>query len=230
MNYHISIPTRVPENLSLCLDAIYKHEKVTPDDITAIIDNEDGNKFKDDRCKYVISERHRDNAYVHYEGQRQGGDKDIIVCDDDVFLQTPGGFTIISEEARKDHRWGCLLPSFKGIRCTTDMIHQDTGGVREVNLLAFHCVYMRREIADGPGCIDSIFRGFGMQDCDQFVSLRLAGLKIGVCDHVLCLHGTEVSGGRVNPGWEIEHVHNHAAFEKKWGFSANEIQSRVTRP
>ena len=151
MNFHIAIPSCVPENLSTCLDAIYMNENVTPDDITVVVDECDAGHFTDDRCRYVINNRPRDGAYAHFVAQRQGGVKDIVVCDDDVRLVTKNGFSILAEKS-SDHQWGVLLPSFHGDRISAPMGHLGCSEVRSVVCIGFHCTYMRRgqlELADG---------------------------------------------------------------------------------
>ena len=89
----------------------------------------------------------------------------------------------------------------------------------EVDVLAFFCVALRREVLDRIGPLDERFGAGMFEDDDYAQRLRAAGLRLVVAEDLLVHHHGEATIGALVPTGEHARLfaNNRAAFEDKWG-------------
>lgn len=144
------------------------------------------------------------------------GSDDVILCNDDAILKTPGGFSLL-QNAAEQH------PVFGIIGATTDVTGQPEQqprgiGLREVPHFAFVCVLIPRRTIDLLGGLDERYcLDYGCDDRDYCEAVTRAGLKVGVHDGCFVDHGSLTSTYRGDPYTPKSFARNYALLLEKWG-------------
>ena len=248
----IIIPSRTITNLRPCVAAIRKHEHnsriiVVDDGLPTVMDL-DFIKPIDVRPVEVIEGRKPFVFSVNCNlGIRHVGDDDVILCNDDCLLETPGGFSLLQQAARENPHYG-IIGAVTNL--TGQPLQQPRGiGLREVEHIAFVCVLIpertRQHIGrfdgiqegdatvthDGinvkirpcftGGFLDERYTGYGSDDLDYCMQVRHAGLRVGVHDGCYVDHGSLHSSYRGAPTAAGDIWPNHRLLRAKWGMEPN---------
>ncbi len=165
-------------------------------------------------------------------GIRAAGRADVILMNDDAQLLTAGGFDAMSIAANSEvgKQYGILTAKILGMAAAPE---QCAGGARpdggaksdgrfwtvRHHMVAFICVYIRREVLDLLGWLDERFTGYGYEDDDFCRRVREAGLEIGVFEIALVEHeripSTFRGAGRAAASDML--AENRRIFQQKWG-------------
>lgn len=139
--------------------------------------------------------------YISREGQLLRSQKlnDVVLCNDDAILETPGGFTAMQQFCRENPKYGLLSARVKG-HAHPIHAHKVEGltGILEAPIdIPFVCVYIPRKVLDKVGPLDERFTGsidgemvYAGEDTDYCMRIRHAGYKLGVFNGCVVDHGT----------------------------------------
>jgi hypothetical protein len=225
----VVIPTKTLSNVAACIkaarDAGESSRVIVIDDFDSAVKR---GKFFD---KFVYANRSASDALYLVPGLRpfifsrncnigirasDEGD-DLILCNDDALLQTPGGFTAMQRVAREN-------PAFGIISATTNLAgnpdQQPQGiGLRDAGSksVAFVCVLIPRRTLDTVGLLDERFTAYGWEDNDYCRRVRDAGLKVGIFDGCYVDHGSLTSTFRGAPGAAGNISAGAEIYRAKWG-------------
>jgi glycosyltransferase involved in cell wall biosynthesis len=148
-------------------------------------------------------------------GIRAAGNDDVVLLNDDALLETPGGFSLLAHES-------AAHPEFGVIGATTNVTGypaqwRKSTGLRQVEKLAFVCVYIPRRTLAAVGLLDERFTSYGGDDIDYCRRVRAAGLKVGVHDGCFVDHGSLRSTFRGDPFAPGDIVESNRVYQEKWG-------------
>jgi GT2 family glycosyltransferase len=73
------------------------------------------------------------------------------------------------------------------------------------------------------GLLDERFVGYGFDDDDYSLRVRLAGLLVGIHDGCYCDHGSLKSSYRGEPKTAANLVENGRIFRQKWGAGNHDL-------
>ncbi len=155
-------------------------------------------------------------------GIRAAGSDDVILCNDDALLQSPGGFSLLQSEHER-------RKEFAIIGATTNVTGQplqmprnkdrQPHGLRLVPHIAFVCVFIPRSTLDREdiGYLDERYV-CGFEDRDYCEAVNRAGLLVGVHDGCYVDHGSLVSTVR-GPGGPGYDKRGAQTLAEKWGYA-----------
>ncbi len=220
----VIVPSKNATNLAACVTAIWQHEPKVR--IITIDDGIDWHEYIGINPQQVRAVM--DNAIPAPKpfqfsrnvniGIRAAGTDDVVICNDDALLKSPGGFELLQWAHQR-------RPEFAIIGATTHVTGQPlqfpkTGpnaGLRLVPHIAFVCVYIARCTIDDPamGYLDEDFV-CGYEDRSYCEAVNRAGYLVGVHDGCYVDHGSLVSTvrGPGGPGYDSKGAETFAA---KWG-------------
>lgn len=219
-SYTVIIPSKTSRNLSACLAHIYRNE---PDaDVIVMDDGLDfqcpGPRYLDGLKPFVFA----NNCNIGIQ-QCTG---DIVLLNDDALLTTPRGFSLLSEVSETNTEYGIIGPS---TNVTGQLLQRPSGnkGLRQIPVIPFICVYIRRAILNQCGLLDERYSvDYGVEDNDYCETVHRAGYKIGVYDPVFIDHGSLRSSFRGEPRRPLGFAGNAELFRQKWGLSLTEAAAR----
>lgn len=212
MNLSVVIPSRTLSNLVPCVAAVRKHE---PDVRLIVVD--DGLANRDiDGCTYLNGIREFIFARNCNLGINAAGKDDVVLLNDDALLESPGGFTLMQEEAAERPELG-VIGAVTNV--TGQPLQQPRGvGLRVVPHIAFICVLIPRRTIDAVGLLDEQYCiDYGVEDRDYCEAVTRAGLKVAVHDRCYVDHGSLRSSFRGDPLTPRSFQENWKLFLKKWG-------------
>lgn len=154
------------------------------------------------------------------QGINAAADEDIILMNDDAVLKTPAGFTLLQQCAEAHQDYGIIAPACNNVGNLNQNL-QRGGGLRdEPRTLCFTCVLIPRRTIDLVGLLDERYVHYGADDDDACLTVRRAGLKLGIFDGCFIDHHSLTSTYRApsptnsSPG---DYRPNLKLFIEKWG-------------
>lgn len=156
-------------------------------------------------------------------GIRAAGDDDVILCNDDILLETPGGFTRIAGYANSRGGEGMIVsPRVRGpafpvhARRPSDPVNTFTPVARG-HWLPFACVMIPRRILRVVGELDEQFSPGGYEDNDYCRRAQKANFFLGVANDVIVDHQTLPHTFRPEGKPDLYDLpENKQRFEEKW--------------
>jgi GT2 family glycosyltransferase len=240
MSYSIVILSKSRSNLAACLEALTKCEPlarvITVDDFEEPLTPYDSLSYPAGgiiNWQLVKGEKPFIFARNANIGIRAAGADDVILLNDDAILQTPGGFDLMEKAAHSAEgvRYGVISAFILGGAAAPDQI-ADRLKLAEFtpaalwrckhHMLAFICVYIRREVLEAVGELDERYIGYGYDDDDYCLRIRRLGLQLGVCG-CLVEHGSLPSTFRGRGVATVTLEQNYRIFCDKWGGSPAEM-------
>ena len=150
-------------------------------------------------------------------GMCAAGSDDVILCNDDALLRTPGGFVAMQAAAREHREFGI-------ISATTNLAGNPDQQPRGIGLrdaggraVAFVCVFIPSRTLDSVGFLDERFTAYGWEDNDYCRRVREAGLRIGIFDGCFVDHGSLKSTFRGDPRMPADIRAGAQIYRQKWG-------------
>lgn len=208
----IIIPSRNARNLEQCV-----RYGIRPAGETArIIVIDDGLDQWLDEVTYVNGAKPFCFARNMNIGIREAGDDDVVLLNDDAVLQTPGGFTLLQKAAEEHREYGLLAATTNNVG-NVNQLPQGKGLRPDPRMVCFVCVFIPRRTLDLVGGLDERFIGYGFDDDDYCLRVRLAGLKIGIHDGCFVDHRHLPSTFRGSALSAGDLAQNAAIFRAKWG-------------
>jgi GT2 family glycosyltransferase len=237
MSYSVVILSKTRSNLEACLRALATHEPlariIVVDDFAEPLKPGDlyplgqGIRWVNGLRPFVFAR----NANI---GIRAAGDYDVILLNDDAILMTPWGFELMEKAAHSAEgiKCGVISAAILGGAAAPDQIvdrqqvlHIDADELWKCkhHMLAFICVYIRREVLGQVGALDERYVGYGYDDDDYCLRIRREGLQLGVCG-CLVEHGSLPSTFRgLGSAGHATLDRNYQIFREKWGGSPAEM-------
>lgn len=221
MAWRVIIPSANANNLSRCVDAIYRAEPGVSADRIIVVDDGARRQTRDDGRRLCVTWVPGQKPFVFARnvniGIRAAGRDDVIVMNDDALLVTPGGFSLLAEVAHQHPDLGVVAA------CTNNAGNPNQFprgiGLRiEDRMVCFICVYIPRRTIDAIGLLDERYTGYGLDDDDYCLRVRLGGLKLAIHDGCFVDHKSLLSTyrGASNRGGDMRE--NMQKFVAKWGF------------
>jgi GT2 family glycosyltransferase len=218
--YAILIPSRNPRNLGACIAAIRDHDE--PGTIVVIDDGLDesppfGTLAVPGVHPFVWSR----NINI---GIRRTAPLDVVICGDDVTLESQGGFHKLSNAAyHAGAQHPCIVSAaIKGIAGNDNQLHRPaTESYRtEPEWLAFVCIYLPRLVIAKVGLLDERYVGYGCDDYDYSLRCRLSDIEMGISELCIVSHGelpSEYREGSKREQYDQLFSYNKKALKQKWG-------------
>lgn len=240
MSYTVVVLSARASNLIPCVQSILEHEPgLQPDRIVVVDDGarQDaepllrGVRWLDGGQPFVFAR----NANLGI----QAADGDVILMNDDARLETPGGFTKLVSEVRKQARPGICSAAIRGYVGNPRQVVREPdepGGTWQPEpriepvTLAFICVCIPRSVYDALGPLDERFGGYGFEDNDYCARALQAGRELMVWDGCVVEHGSLPPTYRSRPDWRTLSQQNEALYVEKWRALAVEQAARGERP
>ena len=222
----IIVPSKNPDNAIRCFSAIREHEPCT-----RIICVDDG-AGEQAMSVYSPSESmvwiKGESPFIFARNVNKGiaaaGGDDVIICNDDALLMTPGGFTDMAIAAEKNPEYGVISASISGFVGNRNQVHTGIGGLRdEPRMVCFIAALIRRNVIEQVGLLDEDFVGYGFDDDSYCLRARRAGYKIGVFDGCVVQHGTLPSTFRSRPDALALFQQNDKVFRAKHGAGNHQL-------
>lgn len=212
MSFAVVIPSRDVGNLVRCIAAIRQHEPGCR--IIAVDDGLPLDCLEGLGLEIVPGVKPFVFARNCNLGIGAAGQDDAILLNDDALLQTPGGFSLLADQAVAYPEYGIIAAASNNV----GNLNQNPKGIGlrdELRMVCFTCLYLPRTTLETVGLLDERFVHYGIEDDDYCLRVRKAGLKIGIYDGCVVDHKSLPSsyrgtgGGDYRPNLEI--------FKQKWG-------------
>jgi len=244
MSLSVIIPSRNLDNLISCIAAVRRHELNVR---IIVVDDGLRAQFRGtllgrlDTIPGVKPFVYARNCNL---GIAASGDDDVILLNDDALLQTPGGFTAMSDWALrfpcghefsrideicwstgKTHREapegvaGRIVGPLTNCSGNPEQIAQAAGpvGVRRTSrALPFLCVFIPRRVIDAVGLLDERFTAYGFEDDDYCRRARLAGVETLIYEGCFVDHLSLPSTFRGAPGAPGDIREGQRIYREKW--------------
>lgn len=151
---------------------------------------------------------------------------DVFAVGDDVQLLEEGCVDKLRQIAYSEPTIGVVAPRVYGacgceLQRANSKQFKDRDWIETKERLAFIAVYIKREVIDKVGLMDTRFNGYGGDDTDYCLRAQLAGYKLAVALNCFVKHGFgdslgTMTWGRIPGAIEATHIKMHLAFEEKW--------------
>lgn len=224
MSYSVVILSRNVENLRHCIGAILRNEPDLPHERIIVVN--------DDESNLIAVEFHRQvtviggqkpfvfarnaNIGIRHAFEVQGSEY-VILLNDDAMLSKRRGFGTMIGAHRMAPQYGLVASSCNNVG-NRNQEPKGAAFIRlETRMLCFVCVLIPRTTWEKVGPLDEEFTGYGFDDDAYSLSVKRAGLRLGVFDGCFVDHGTLKSTfrGEAYPREGFEH--NRKVFEAKYG-------------
>ena len=222
MSFSVVILSKNIDNLRPCITAVRTHEPGAR--VIVVDDGIEDRYIEDPRLKgpntvpveYVPGEKPFVFARNVNIGIRHAGNDDVVLLNDDAILKTPDGFSRMELTIMSHSKYGLIAPVCDSVGNPNQMVRLKREGLRdEPRMVCFVCVYIPRSTINIVGLLDERYVGYGMDDDDYCLSVRRAGLKIGVYDFCYVDHTTLRSSYRFHQSADFRP--NLKLFIQKWG-------------
>jgi hypothetical protein len=145
----VVIPSKVLANLQACVSAIRAAGETCK---IIVIDN--GLAGRPPGCEYIDYQGEFKFPAAANMGIVAAGADDVLLCNDDVLLKTPGGFTLLATTAKQHPQFGVLSAVMTCTGNRNQFPHR-TGGLREdPRMVCFTAVYLPRATFEKVGLLD----------------------------------------------------------------------------
>lgn len=214
----IVIPSKDAGNLISCLAAIKQHD---PGYHIVVVDDGLSAKPVDvaliPGAKPFIFAR---NANLGLEHAFAAGSDAAILMNDDALLETRRGFTAMYKASKVNTDYGLISACTNNTGNPNQYRHEGGDALsvrREHRMLCFICVLIPVSTWRKVGPLDEAFTGYGFEDDAYSLSVRRAGLKLGIYDGCFVDHAKLHSSFRAKE-YPVEGFNkNHQLFLRKYG-------------
>jgi GT2 family glycosyltransferase len=220
--FSVIIPSRDPENLVPCVNAILMREL----HFRRIIVVDDGARQEAERqlptlpIDWVPGIKPFVFARNINLGIEAAGDDDVILLNDDAVLITQCGFSRMVRAMQEAPEFGVVSAVTNSAGNPNQYRRGDLQLREEPKHVAFVCVAIPRRVLNTVGLLDERFTAYGWDDNDYCRRAKNAGYKLAIYDGCfvdhLSLNSTYRGRGRagdIRAGAEI--------YRAKWGDTAN---------
>lgn len=220
--YHVVILSQRDENLKRCLSALRERHPALPPSAVIVVDDGLSQAARDEwkGVTWLTGQKPFIFARNANLGIRAAG-TDVVLLNDDAFLQTPGGLDFLAAAARNEEDgFGLVSAGLLGrVGNHNQSVKEGTEGTRaEKETLTFVCVYIPRRTIEVVGPLDERFIGYGFEDNDFCLRARNAGLRLGVVDRCVVDHSDPLlSSFRSKPDYVKLFEQNREIYVSKWG-------------
>ena len=236
MSFTVVILSANPVNAVACVRSVLENEPDLPPERVIVVD--DGAREEAEPLLPPVRWIRGARPFVFARNANLGihaADGDVILLNDDARLVTPGGFTALSRQVRRQERPGICSAAIRGMVGNLRQLAQgggDPGTAPRIEpvTLAFVCVYLSRAVYAALGPLDERFAGYGFDDNDYCARALTAGLELTTWDGCIVEHGVLPSTFRSREGWRTLSRENEERYVEKWRALAREQAGRGERP
>ena len=173
-------------------------------------------------------------------GIHAAGTDDVLLLNDDALLETPAGFTRLAAMAVQHPEFGIIASTCNNVG-NLNQERISGGGIYGMGIrggmcdpredprqVCFIAVLIPRATIDRVGLLDEDLTGYGFDDDLYCVSIRRAGLKIGIWDGCFVDHASLRSSYRSEENY-FRFQQNAKIYERKlieMGMAENEADLR----
>lgn len=215
--FSVVILSATPSNLKASLGGIFKNEPsllgrviVVDDGASKGLEDLPGVVWVKGKKPFIFSR----NSNI---GIEKAAPNDIILLNDDAVLQTPNGFSLLSQACRQRPNLGICAAGVVGHVGNLNQVTRGSSGVRkEFAKLAFVCVYIPNAVIQEVGPLDERFVGYGYEDDDYCTRVARAGFDMGVFDGCIVEHESVPSSFRAKTDYPKLITENRLRYEEKW--------------
>lgn len=209
--FSIVIPSRCPKNVGVFLTKLKEHYPTPP----RVIIVSDGVHEWPEGIEVVPGANPFSFSANANLGIQAAGTDDVVLCNDDAYLQTHEGFDRL--RTITPDPYALVSPKIIG-RCANaqqrnigkDVVETATDGVN------FVCVYIPRSTIATIGLLDERFLVGTWEDNDYCRRIREAGLSIGICGACAVLHDEAIKHFEALPDYRKLLAENKQRFQDKW--------------
>lgn len=226
MSWSVVIPSKTPNNLSECVESIWRLE--TDPKVIAIWDGDPHElarwgppwgagphlDIRPGIQPFIFSR----NVNLGIAAAIAAGDDAVVITNDDTRLLEPLGLSWLVRYALDNPDYGVISAGITQHVGNLEQIKQPGTRLRQIQgkTLAFMSVCITAATFAKVGFLDERFTAYGWEDNDFCLRCRNENLKLGVFDGCIIEHGVLPStfragnrGGDIEPGRKI--------FIDKWG-------------
>lgn len=200
-------------NLKQCLAAWFASE---PDSRCIVVDDGLDVRAEDDRVEYLSGEKpfiFARNANIGIRRAIESGFDHIVLLNDDALIVTDRAI------GRMIETWpsgvGLGAPTCTNVGNRRQFPRGLHGWETEPRMVCFTCAVLPASTIGAVGLLDESFDGYGFEDDDYCLRVRLAGLKIGIFHDAIVDHGSLRSTFR--PSGRCDMSRGMQRFIQKWG-------------
>jgi GT2 family glycosyltransferase len=185
--FHVVIPSKNANNLTACLDSIFRMEPVLSRERIIVVDDGVDPEFRervevrwiDGQKPFIFSRAANDGI--------EAAHTDLILMNDDSRLLTASGFTNLVNT--RPSEYGLVSAAIRENVGNLQQKPAKTCGIRPiVGAIAFICVLIPWDVFTAVGSFDERFTAYGSEDNDYCIRVNMAGLRIGVYDPCIVAH------------------------------------------
>lgn len=210
--YTIVIPSAKIANVERCVAAIREHQPEAS--IVVVSDGISAEERQRVACvKWVDGASPFSFAASANRGIRAAGKTDVLLCNDDAILTTPGGFDLLRAAAE---RYGIVSASIYGRCCNERQRRACEENHTEPTMLAFVCVYLPRSTIKRVGLFDERFLHGCWEDNDYCRRATDSGISLGICGRCHMVHDHAHTTFAALPNYREILDENRQRFEAKW--------------
>lgn len=229
MSLSIVILSRDAGNLVPCVNAIQRHDPGVP--IIVVDDGAQANVTHELPVRWVEGKKPFVFARNANIGIAAAGRDDVVLLNDDALLETPQGFTALSQRVSRErnylNRIG-VTNNYGIVAASTNSAgnvkqHRSYLGNQEIRpemrMVCFIAVLIQRALIDMIGGLDEDLTGYGFDDDAYCLRARERGWKIGIWDGCFVDHTSLKSTYRreqPESHWQ-KLAHNLEIYERKYG-------------
>lgn len=140
----------------------------------------------------------------------------VVLLNDDALLTTSGGFSTLAQAAKDHPEYGLIAATCNNVG-NRNQWNRGIGLREDPRMVCFVAVYIPRTTIERVGLLDERYVAYGFEDDDYCLSVRRAGLKIGIHDGCYVDHGSLKSTFRGDPKARVNLQDGREIFIKKWG-------------
>jgi len=217
----VVILSKDSQNLIACAGAILEKE---PEAKILVVDDGLDSRPNDSSCRFTYGSKpfvYSRNINIGIRCSLEAGGAGVLLLNDDALLSTPRGFSLLAATCAADPEIGIISATCNNVG-NQNQLPQKVGLRFEPRMVCFVCVYIPNNTIEKVGLLDESFIGYGFEDDDYCLRVRLSGLKIAIHDGCYVDHASLQSSFR-GPGKRVDMGQNDAIFRVKWGRGNKEL-------
>lgn len=219
--FHVIILSNEPDNLRGCLSSIFKNEPSLPHDRIIVVD--DGSKAECGAEFPKVTWLAGQKPFVYARNANiaiKYAPNDVVLLNDDARLETRYGLSSLAYAAKAREELGLVSAAINGfVGNPNQKVWARTPEMRrEPRNLAFVSVFIPRDVITKVGLLDERFVGYGMDDNDMSLRVKLADLFMATYDGCVVEHNSTENKSTFRTRSNIDTLfeQNKRIFKEKW--------------
>jgi GT2 family glycosyltransferase len=183
--YTVAILSRQIENVVRCVAAMRRQQGPTLDIVVLADRISEADRARVQGVRWITGPEPFTFAVNANLALSAAGRNDVLLCNDDAFLSSRGGFGALQQASRD---WAAVSAVVHG-RSSLPLQKLDRRGcVEEPERFPFICVYLPRRTLETIGPFDELYEGGMWEDNDYCYRIKRAGGRLGICGECVVDH------------------------------------------